>query len=141
MTLLWKGKRREISGGFLKTTNNRMEIMAIVEGLRALTGPCRVVVHSDSRYVVDAMTKGWITNWQRRNWIKSNREAVKNIDLWKRLIEAAAPHEVSYKWLRGHVGHRENERCDVLAKAAAARDDRPADDGFEEASSGAPELF
>jgi ribonuclease HI len=129
--LIYKGKRKELSGGFRLTTNNRMEILAIVECLDVLKRPCKVTVWSDSQYVVNTMSKGWIHSWQKKNWIKSDKKPVKNIDLWKRMLEVAQPHDVTYQWLRGHTGHEENERCDVLAKEAANGTNLPADKGYE----------
>ena len=128
--LVHKGKRLELSGGFARTTNNRMELLAAITGLEALKGPCRVMLHSDSRYLVDAMTKGWLRGWKSRGWSRANNQLLKNSDLWKRLDAAAAPHEVSWRWIKGHAGHRENERCDTLADTAARSRDLPPDDGF-----------
>ena len=108
-----------------------MEILAIVESLDVLKRPCKVTVWSDSQYVVNTMSKGWIHSWQKKNWIKSDKKPVKNIDLWKRMLEVAQPHDVTYQWLRGHTGHEENERCDVLAKEAASGTNLPADEGYE----------
>ncbi len=109
---------RELSAGYQKTTNNRMELMAVIVGLESLVRPCCVTVISDSRYVTDAFNQGWIVNWQKKGW-KTTSGPVKNIDLWKRLLQAAAPHELHFIWVRGHAGHPENERCDQLATAAA----------------------
>lgn len=113
--------RKEISQGYKKTTNNRMELMAVIIGLEALIRPCDVEVISDSRYVTDAFNKKWIDNWQKRGW-KSSTGKVKNVDLWKRLLAAKAPHTVCFTWVKGHNGHPENERCDSLATAAADGD-------------------
>lgn len=129
--LIHKKKRKEISGGFRLTTNNRMEILAIVESLTLLKKSCRVTIWSDSQYVVNAMTKGWIDGWQRKNWIKSDKKPVKNIDLWKRMIKVTQDHSIDFQWLRGHTGHEENERCDVLAKEGAQGENLPADEGYE----------
>ena len=109
---------REYSAGYKKTTNNRMELMAVIAGLEALTKPCEVEVISDSKYVTDAFNKNWIDGWLRKNW-KGASGPVKNIDLWKRLLKAKAPHQVSFTWVKGHAGHPENERCDMLATGAA----------------------
>lgn len=114
---------REYSGGFLKTTNNRMELMAVIVGLEALTKPCEVDLTSDSKYVTEAFNQGWIWNWQMKGWKTSTKKPVKNIDLWQRLLAAAKPHKVNFMWIKGHDGHSENERCDKLATAAA--DDEP----------------
>lgn len=110
---------RELAQGFRKTTNNRMEILAAIAGLELLKEPCRVTIHSDSRYLVDAQTKGWVEGWKKRDWVKKDKKAVKNVDLWKRLEKAATPHEIDWRWVKGHAGHEMNERCDDLATRAA----------------------
>ena len=109
---------REYSAGYKKTTNNRMELMAVIVGLEALTQPCEVEVISDSKYVTDAFNKNWIDGWLKKNW-KGASGPVKNVDLWKRLLKAKAPHQVTFTWVKGHAGHPENERCDMLATGAA----------------------
>lgn len=110
---------REYSAGYKKTTNNRMELMAVIVGLEALNRPCDVEVISDSKYVTDAFNQHWIDGWLKRGWKNSNKEPVKNIDLWKRLLKAKEPHNVKFTWVKGHAGHPENERCDTLATTAA----------------------
>lgn len=110
---------REYSAGYKKTTNNRMELMAVITGLEALTKPCQVEVISDSKYVTDAFNQHWIDGWLKRGWKNSNKEPVKNIDLWKRLLKAKEIHQVKFTWVKGHAGHPENERCDLLATTAA----------------------
>lgn len=110
---------REYSAGYKKTTNNRMELMAVITGLEALTRPCDVEVISDSKYVTDAFNQHWVDGWLKRNWKGSNNNPVKNVDLWKRLLKAKAPHQVKFTWVKGHAGHPENERCDKLATTAA----------------------
>ena len=110
---------REYSGGYKKTTNNRMELMAVITGLEALTRPCEVEVISDSKYVTDAFNQHWVDGWLKRNWKGSSNNPVKNVDLWKRLLKAKAPHQVKFTWVKGHAGHPENERCDKLATTAA----------------------
>lgn len=110
---------RELSAGYRKTTNNRMELMAAIKALEALTKPCEVTLYSDSKYLVDAFEKGWIANWQKNGWKKSGKSPVKNEDLWQRLLRAMGPHDVRYVWVKGHDGHPQNERCDQLATAAA----------------------
>ncbi len=122
--------RKELSGGFLHTTNNRMEILAAAAALEALTKPCVVTLHSDSRYLIDSMTKGWLLAWKKNHWRKKDKQPVKNPDLWQRLDAAAEPHQITWKWVKGHAGHAENERCDELANAAAYAPDRPPDTGF-----------
>jgi len=117
--ILRMGKHeKEISGNEPDTTNNRMELTAVIRGLNALIEPCEVAVHTDSRYVLDGMTK-WIDGWQRRGWKNASKQPVRNKDLWHELIEAAARHQVSWNWVKGHDGHAENERADRLASAAA----------------------
>ena len=110
---------REYSAGYKKTTNNRMELMAVITGLEALTRPCEVEVISDSKYVTDAFNQHWVDGWLKRNWKGSSNNRVKNVDLWKRLLKAKAPHQVKFTWVKGHAGHPENERCDKLATTAA----------------------
>lgn len=110
---------REFSAGYKKTTNNRMELMGAIAGLEALTKPCEVDLISDSKYVTDAFNQHWMENWLKKNWKTSTNKPVKNIDLWKRLLAAMEPHHVTFHWVKGHDGHPENERCDVLATTAA----------------------
>ena len=110
---------REYSAGYKKTTNNRMELMAVITGLEALTRPCEVEVISDSKYVTDAFNQHWVDGWLKRNWKGSSNNSVKNVDLWKRLLKAKAPHQEKFTWVTGHAGHPENERCDKLATTAA----------------------
>ena len=111
--------RREFSGGFKKTTNNRMELLGAITALEALKRPCEVELHSDSQYVVNAFNKHWVEGWERKGWKTANKQPVKNPDLWHRLIEASQPHEVSWLWVKGHAGHALNERADELATLAA----------------------
>ena len=110
---------REFSAGYKKTTNNRMELMAVIVGLEALTKPCDVEIISDSKYVTDAFNKHWVDGWLKRNWKNSAKQEVKNIDLWQRLLRAMQAHNVKFSWVKGHAGHPENERCDTLATTAA----------------------
>lgn len=123
--------RREYSGGFIKTTNNRMELLAVIIGLEALTKPCEVEVVSDSKYVTDAFNKNWITNWQAKGWKTSTKQPVKNMDLWKRLLQGKEQHQVTFTWVKGHAGHEENERCDILATTAADGTNLQEDKGIE----------
>ncbi len=109
---------KELSGGEKLTTNNRMELMAAIEGLNALTRPCTVILSTDSKYVMDGITK-WVHGWQRKNWRTADNKPVKNVELWQALIAAAAPHQIEWKWVKGHSGHPENDRADALASAAA----------------------
>lgn len=110
---------KEISEGFEKTTNNRMELMGVIAGLEALNRPCEIDLYSDSQYVIKAFNDHWIDNWQKKGWKKSDGKPVLNIDLWQRLLAAAKPHSIRWHWVKGHAGHRENERCDELATNAA----------------------
>lgn len=110
---------REYAAGYKKTTNNRMELMAVIVGLEALTRPCEVEVISDSKYVTDAFNQHWIESWLKKNWKNSTNKPVKNVDLWKRLLKAKEGHQVKFTWVKGHDGHPENERCDCLATTAA----------------------
>ena len=108
---------KELSGGEASTTNNRMELSAVIAGLSALKEPCRVTVVTDSKYVYDGMTKGWAEGWRRRGWRRADGSPALNSDLWERLLDLAAKHDVSFCWVKGHSGHPENERCDRLAVA------------------------
>ncbi|SCX89786.1 ribonuclease HI [Lachnospiraceae bacterium XPB1003] len=109
----------ELSAGYKKTTNNRMELMAAIVALEKLNKPCEVELHSDSKYVIDAFNQHWIQGWIKKGWKKSDGKAVKNIDLWKRLLNAAKEHQITWVWVKGHAGHDLNERCDILATTAA----------------------
>lgn len=122
---------KEISKGYKRTTNNRMELMAAIAGLEALNRPCEVELYSDSKYLVDAFNQRWIDGWLKKNWKRGKNEPVKNIDLWKRLLKAKEPHNVSFFWVKGHDGHPQNERCDTLATTAADSDDLSVDEGLE----------
>ncbi|MCL2865510.1 MAG: ribonuclease HI [Lachnospiraceae bacterium] len=114
---------RELSQGYKKTTNNRMELLAVIVGLEALNRPCQVEVFSDSKYVIDAFNQHWIEGWIQKDWKRNKKEEVKNIDLWKRLLTAKKNHQVTFTWIKGHAGHPQNERCDTLATTAADGDD------------------
>ena len=111
--------QKELWGGEINTTNNRMELMAVIAGLEALNRPCQVELYSDSKYVVDAFNQHWIDGWIKKGWKRGKNEPVKNVDLWKRLLAAASPHKITFIWVKGHNGHPENERCDFLATSAA----------------------
>ena len=125
--LIYNGIQKELSGGYLDTTNNRMEIMGVLKGLEALKGTCKVTVYSDSKYVVDAIEKGWLANWKKNNWIKSNKEKALNVDLWKRLLELMEIHDVSFQWVKGHQNNEKNNRCDQLAVQASRQSELPED--------------
>ena len=121
----------ELSGGFRRTTNNRMELMGPIEGLESLKQSCRVTLHSDSQYVVRAMEKGWAKRWRGNGWMRNKREQAVSPDLWEKLLDLCEKHEVDFRWVRGHAGDPENERCDQLAVKAAHGKDLPADEGYE----------
>ncbi len=130
------GERHELSGGYNHTTNNRMEIMACITGLSALQTPSRVILYSDSKYVVNAVNEGWLQNWQRRQWRRGGR-VVDNADLWQKLIPLLQKHDIEFRWVKGHGGKTENERCDHLAKTAARQENLPDDPGYHKG----PDLF
>ena len=121
---------REYSQGYVRTTNNRMELMAAIVGLEALTRPCEVELYSDSKYLTDAFNKKWIDGWIKKNWKRGKNEPVKNRELWERLLKAKAPHQVTFIWVKGHDGHEMNERCDTLATTAADGEDLIEDPGI-----------
>lgn len=123
---------REYSKGFVKTTNNRMELMAAIAGFEALTKPCEVTVYSDSQYLVKAFNEKWLDGWIKKGWKRGKNEPVKNVDLWKRLLAAMEPHRVEFVWVKGHDGHPGNERCDKLATSAADGENLFVDAGLEE---------
>ena len=122
--LVYGDKEKELSGGEPMTTNNRMELMAAIEGLAALRVPCEVTLTSDSKYLVDAINKGWLESWKKNGWRKADKSAVLNVELWKKIDMLLAVHDVRFVWVHGHTGHPYNERCDALATAFA--------DSFEE---------
>lgn len=132
--------QKEQSGGYEKTTNNRMELMAVLVALEALKKPCQVEVFSDSRYVINALDKGWLHGWHQRGWVKADKKPLKNVDLWKRVHAAIQAHEIVWTWVKGHAGNKYNERCDVLATSAAQGENLPVDNGFCE-SGDSPDLF
>lgn len=122
--------RKEIRGAFDHTTNNRMELMAAISALELLNEECEVTLHSDSRYLVDAMTKGWLTGWKKKGWIKSDKKPVLNRDLWERLDSALDGHDITWKWVKGHAGNPLNERCDELVHEAIDAGDLEEDRGY-----------
>jgi ribonuclease HI len=134
VVLLFNSHRKEISKGFRRTTNNRMEILAAIAGLEALKEPCRVTLYSDSQYLVNAIEKDWAQRWQANGWMRNKKEKAINPDLWERLLELCKIHEVQFEWLRGHAGQEENERCDELATAAARGPNLAIDEDYERAS-------
>ena len=113
--LRYMGHKKEISGGEMETTNNRMELTAVIRGLSMLKEPCSVRLTSDSKYVIDAVTKGWVYGWQRNGWRKADKKPALNVDLWEQLLPLLERHQVEFVWVKGHQGHPENERCDQLA--------------------------
>ena len=121
---------RELSGGYRRTTNNRMELMAVIVALETLNRPCTVELHSDSQYVVNAFNQHWVEGWIRRGWKTAGKKPVKNVDLWKRLLAAKEPHSVRFIWVKGHAGHELNERCDELATQTADSGRLSEDTGF-----------
>ena len=123
--LRYHGHERELSGGDAHTTNNRMELSAVIAGLEQLKEPCAVTLTSDSKYVCDAITKGWARSWKKNGWRKSDKSPALNADLWDKLLTLLDTHEITVVWVKGHAGHPENERCDKLATAEAARHAQP----------------
>ena len=119
--LLYCPHKRELSGGEAETTNNRMELTAVIEGLRALKEPCNVELYSDSKYVVDALEKGWAVGWQKRGWVKSDKSPALNPDLWETLLELCKLHKVTCHWVKGHAQNEKNNRCDQLAVAESRK--------------------
>lgn len=131
VVLNYDGNRKELSGGYRQTTNNRMELMAAIMGLNTLKERCRITLYSDSKYVINAMSKGWAKRWKQNGWRRNQKDVAMNPDLWDVLLQICERHEVSFSWIKGHAGHKENERCDHLAKLAAQRPNLPADEGYE----------
>lgn len=128
--LIWADTRKELSRGYVETTNNRMEIRGVLHALEHLTRPCIVHVHTDSRYVCDAISKKWISSWIRNGWLTSAKKPVKNRDLWEQLLPLLKKHKVIFHWVKAHDGQPENERCDELAKNAAKSMTRETDEGY-----------
>lgn len=122
--------RKELNGAFEHTTNNRMELMAAISALEILTEPCTVILYSDSKYLVDAMVKGWLVGWKKKGWVKSDRKPVLNKDLWQRLDAVAGKHGITWKWVKGHAGNELNERCDELVHEAIDAGELRPDHGY-----------
>ena len=116
-----EGHRKELSGGEASTTNNRMELTAVIEGLSAVKFGCAVTLVSDSKYVIDAITKGWVYSWKAKGWRKADKSPALNVDLWEKLLVQLDRHQMTYQWVKGHAGHPENERCDQMAVAQCQR--------------------
>ena len=131
VVLIYDKHRKELSGGFQLTSNNRMELMAAIMGLAALKNPCRVTLYTDSQYLTNAMTKGWVERWQAHGWMRNSREKALNHDLWEQLLSQCRRHAVEFIWVRGHANNVENERCDLMAREAATLPDLPPDRGYK----------
>ena len=129
--LEFQGKRKELSGGYRRTTNNRMELLAAVVGLEALKERCEVTLYTDSAYLVNALNEGWAQRWRAHGWMRNKNEPALNLDLWERLLRLCEQHEVHFVGVKGHAGHPENERCDQLAQEAARGIHLPADTAYE----------
>ncbi len=121
VVLLYGDVKKELSEGYRLTTNNRMELLGVIRGLEALKEPCEVTVYSDSKYVVDAIEKGWVTKWKKNGWYRNKKEKASNVDLWEKLMELLEKHQVSFVWVKGHADNPGNERCDFLAREAIGR--------------------
>ncbi len=143
VVLLYGEHRKELCGGYRRTTNNRMELLAVIKGLEALNGRCSVTLYSDSKYVLDALTKGWARRWRENGWRRNRKgEPAVNPDLWARLLELCDRHEMRYQWVKGHAGDQENERCDALSTEALAGPDLRIDEQYERTERGPdPSLF
>ena len=129
--LSYNGQQTEFSQGFRWTTNNRMEILAAIVGLEAIDTPAHVQIYSDSKYLVDAMEKGWVRRWKANDWMRNKKDLASNIDLWKRMLQLCHHHQVEFFWVKGHAGHEWNERCDQLAREALAASQLLIDDGYQ----------
>ena len=127
VVLLYQGHRKELSAGFRETTNNRMEILAVISGLESLKEKCKVTLYTDSQYVVNAIEKNWAKKWRANGWMRNKKEPALNADLWARLLKLCEVHELKFVWVRGHAGNRENERCDRLAVDAIKQSNLPLD--------------
>lgn len=134
------GKTKELSGGYARTTNNRMELLAAIIGLEALPQAHQVTLFSDSKYLVNAVEKGWVYRWQANRWMRGRKQKAENTDLWKRLLPLLDIHQVRFRWVKGHAGDPANERCDRLANTAAKKPGLPPDPGFKPPNS-QPSLF
>lgn len=134
VVLLYGDRRKELSGGYRRTTNNRMELTAAIRGLAALKEPCQVQLFSDSAYVVNAIEKGWARRWQANGWRRQDKKPAENRDLWEDILKLCATHQVRFEWIKGHAGHPENERCDRLAVLAAQSSELPEDTGYKDSS-------
>ena len=131
VVLFYGDKRKEISGGFRSTTNNRMELLSAIKGLESLKTQCKVTLYSDSAYLVDAMKEGWAKRWKEKYWWRKGAGRVANVDLWERLLVLCEMHQVEFVWVKGHAGNWENEKADTLSTDAMKQSDLPADEGYE----------
>ena len=141
VVLLFAGHRKELSGGYRLTTNNRMEIMAAIVGLKSLNRRCRVTLHTDSEYLANAMSKGWARRWRANDWKRNKSDRALNPDLWQELLALCEQHEVTFVWVRGHAGNPDNERCDHLTRQARRNRNLPPDAGYPSAPNAGLTLF
>ena len=130
VVLMYGAAKKELSEGYEKTTNNRMELLAVIKGLEALKEPCRVNLYSDSKYVVDAIEKGWVVKWKQNNWMRNKKERASNVDLWQHLLVMLEKHQVKFIWVKGHADNPWNERCDELARMAIQNGDLKEDENY-----------
>jgi ribonuclease HI len=130
VVLMYGAAKKELSEGYEKTTNNRMELLAVIRGLEALKEPCRVNLYSDSKYVVDAIEKGWVVKWKQNGWMRNKKERASNVDLWEQLLVMLAKHQVKFIWVKGHADNPWNERCDELARMAIQKGDLKEDENY-----------
>jgi ribonuclease HI len=130
VVLMYGAAKKELSEGYEKTTNNRMELLAVIKGLEALKEPCRVNLYSDSKYVVDAIEKGWVVKWKQNSWMRNKKERASNVDLWEQLLVMLAKHQVKFIWVKGHADNPWNERCDELARMAIQKGDLKEDGNY-----------
>jgi len=129
--LLYKEHRKELSQGYKLTTNNRMEMLAVIKALETLKEKCKVNLYSDSKYVVDAITKGWVKKWKRNNWKRNKKDKALNVDLWEKMLDVLNKHEVKFIWVKGHADNIENERCDFLAREAILNENLINDENYK----------
>ena len=130
VVLMYGAAKKELSEGYEKTTNNRMELLAVIRGLEALKEPCRVNLYSDSKYVVDAIEKGWVVKWKQNNWMRNKKEKASNVDLWQQLLVMLEKHQVKFIWVKGHADNPWNERCDELARMAIQKGNLKEDENY-----------
>lgn len=135
VVLISGSTRKELSGGYRRTTNNRMEIIAAINGLRSLKYKCKVTLYSDSQYLVQSMQLGWAKSWKAKGWMRNKKERAINPDLWEQLLQICEQHEVEFIWIKGHAGQPENERCDILSTQAAQQKDLQIDTSYEDVQS------